>query len=130
VLPAGLPPTPLPPRPLSPVLGAVHARRRTDGARDMQHQGNQADQHTDHVRHGDDQSQGQHGIDRTIRPGTAVPDTVLVATMCDGRLLLQGWCDGPSAYLSPSDAPALRGELAAAFDVMELPRCSNPRDAL
>jgi hypothetical protein len=82
------------------------------------------------VRHGDNQGQGQYGIDRSIRPGTAVLDTVLVATICDGGLLLHGCRNGPSAYLSPTDAPALRCELAAAFGVMELPRCSNPRDAL
>jgi hypothetical protein len=127
---AGVPPTPLPPHPVSPALGAVHARHHTDGARDMQHQGNQANQHADHVRHSDDQGQGQHGIDRSIRPGATAPDTVLVADLCDGGLLLHGWSDGPSAYLSPSDAPALRRELTAAFGVMELARCSNPRDAL
>ena len=130
MLHAGLPPTPLPPSPVSPVLGAVHARHRTDGARDMQHQSNQAPQDTDDVRHGDDRGRGQHGVDHSIRPGTAVPDTVLVATMCDGGLLLHGWRDGPSAYLSPSDAPALRRELAAAFGAMQLARCSSPGDSL
>jgi hypothetical protein len=96
----------------------------------MQHQDNQAAQDTDHVRHGDDQSQGQHCIGRSIRPGAALPDAVLVAQLYDEERFLRGWRDGPSTYLSPSDAPALRRELTAAFGAMELPRCSNPCDAL
>jgi hypothetical protein len=81
------------------------------------------------VRHGDHHGQGHHGIGRSIRPGTAVPDTVLVADLCGGGLLLHGWRDGPSAYLSPSDAPALRRELAAAFGATQLARSSSLGDA-
>ncbi len=55
------------------------------------------------------------GIERSIRPGTAVPPTVLVGDMGDGSLLLAGWRDGPSAYLCPADAVPLRRELASAF---------------
>ena len=81
----------------------------------MHHQSNHVGQGTDDVRHGDHQGQRHHGIGRSIRPGTAMPDTVLVAHTCDGGLFLQGWRDGPSAYLSPSDAPALRPEMAIVF---------------
>lgn len=96
----------------------------------MQHEDGLAGRDIDLRRQGHDQGQGQHAIGGSIRPGAAVPDTVLVATMCDGGLLLHGWRHGPSAYLCPTDAPALRRELATAFGVTELPRCSNPCDAL
>ncbi len=66
------------------------------------------------MRHGDDQGQEHHGIGRGIYPGTAVPDAVLGARRCAG-LLLQGWRDGLSAYLSPPDALAMPRELAVAF---------------
>ena len=66
------------------------------------------------------------GIGRSIRPGTAVPSTILVADMGDGSLLLEGWRDGPSAYLCPTDAMPLRRELAAAFGRTDLtPGCSE-----
>ena len=81
-------PRPLPPRPMSPVLGAVHARHRTDRQRDVHHQGNQAGQGTEDVRHGDPQGREHHAIGLSIRP-----DTVLVAHVCDGGLLLHGWRD-------------------------------------
>jgi hypothetical protein len=73
----------------------------------------------DHQRQGDDQGQEQHAIDGSIRPGTAVPPTLFLADMCDGGLVLHGWRDGPTAYLSPSDAIPLRRELAAAFGSTE-----------
>ncbi|MCA1676366.1 MAG: hypothetical protein LC799_30715 [Actinobacteria bacterium] len=44
-----------------------------------------------------------------------MPATVLVADMGDGALLLQGWRDGPSAYLTADDAGSLRHALAVAF---------------
>lgn len=55
------------------------------------------------------------GTGRSIRPGTAVPRTVLVSDMGDGSLLFEAWRDGPSAYLSPADAVPFRRQLAAAF---------------
>jgi hypothetical protein len=55
------------------------------------------------------------GIGRTIRPGTAVPSTVLVSDMGNGSLLLEGWREGPSAHLGPADAVPLRREPAAVF---------------
>jgi hypothetical protein len=96
------------------------------GKRDVHQHGNQVGRGTDDVRHGDDRDQGQHSIGHSIRPGRAVPPTVLVADMCDGGLFLQRWRDGPSAYLSPSDATPLRRELAAAFGNRQPARGSNP----
>lgn len=61
----------------------------------------------------DDTSGG--GIGYCIRPGAAVPPTVLVADMGDGTLLLQGWRVGPNAYVCAADADPLREALAAAF---------------
>lgn len=55
------------------------------------------------------------GIGYCIRPGTAVPPTVLVADMGDGAFLLQGWGVGPNAYVCAADAVPLREALAAAF---------------
>lgn len=81
----------------------------------MEQDGSRAAQATDDVHDGDGQDQQQHGIKRSIRPGTVAPPTVLVADMGDGSLLLEGWPDGPSAYLSPSDALPLRRELTRAF---------------
>lgn len=52
---------------------------------------------------------------RSIRPGVAVPRSVLVSDMGDGSLLLEGWRDGPSAYLSAADAMPFRRQLTAAF---------------
>lgn len=57
----------------------------------------------------------QLGMGGSIRPGTACPVTVLVADMGDGSMLLQGWRVGPSAYLCPEDAVALKRELTRAF---------------
>lgn len=69
------------------------------------------------------ESSGEHAassVERSIRPGTAVPSTVLVSDMGDGSLLLEGWREGPSAYLSPADALPLRRELVRAFESIEL----------
>ncbi|MGH3801808.1 MAG: hypothetical protein ACRDTD_17085 [Pseudonocardiaceae bacterium] len=66
--------------------------------------------------HGEDLGEPQQcGIGRSIRLGTAVPATVLVADMGDRSLFPQGWRDVPSAYLSRADAAPLRRELMAAF---------------
>ena len=67
-----------------------------------------------HGARGDDLS-GLLGIGRSIRPGIAVPATVLVVDMGGGALYLAGWREGPSAYLTPEDAVPLRRELARAF---------------
>lgn len=82
----------------------------------MQHGDIQPEQGFAWFGHGDGHSeQTPSGIGCSIRPGTAVPPTVLVADMGDGSLLLEGWRDGPSAYLSVADAIPLRRELARAF---------------
>ncbi|MGH3770826.1 MAG: hypothetical protein ACRDRW_05430 [Pseudonocardiaceae bacterium] len=65
--------------------------------------------------HADTGDVGGDGIGYCIRPGTAVPPTVLVADMGDGALFLQGWRAGPSAYVCAADATPLREALAAAF---------------
>ncbi len=56
----------------------------------MEHEDNQPHHNTDDQRHGDDQDHQQRGIGRSIRPGTAVPPTVLVADMGDGSLETAG----------------------------------------
>ena len=50
-----------------------------------------------------------------IRPGAAVPPTVLVVEMGDGALLLQGWRIGPCAYVCAANTGPLRNALALAF---------------
>ena len=128
--PVGLPPIPIP-LPGCPRSWVPSKEDTTQtGRADVHHQGNLAGQGTDDGHHGADQSRQCHGIGRSIRPGTTVPSTVLVADMCDGGLFLQGWRDGPSAYLSASDASALRCELAAAFGRTELAQCRDPSEAL
>jgi hypothetical protein len=87
----------------------------------VHHENNQAGQGNDDVRHGADHGQG-HVIRPSIRPGTAVPVTVFVTHLPDGGLLLRGFSARPSAYLNPSDATALRRELAAAFRSRESAR--------
>lgn len=100
----------------SPVLGAIQMKRLVDGLKsNVQHEGDRADQDADNLRRGDGQGHQQHSMRRSKRPGTAVPPTVLVADMGDGSLLLAGWRDGPSAYLSSTDAVPLRRELARTF---------------
>lgn len=96
----------------------------------MQHEGDRADQDADNPRRGDDQEYQQRSIRHRIRPGTAVPDTVLVADMGDGSLLLEGWRDGPGAYLSPADAVPLRRELTRAFGSPDLTPSSSKGEAL
>lgn len=77
---------------------------------------NEAGQGTDDFRHNDGVGQQvQHGIGRSIRPGSPVPATVLIAEMDNGGLLLQGWRAGPSAYLTAEEAMPLRQALEAAF---------------
>lgn len=101
----------------SPALPGPGCRPRKDttqtGLEHVEHEGIQPHQNTDDRRHGDGQGQQQHGIGRSIWPGTDVPPTVLVADMVDGSLFLRGWRDGPTTYLSPDDAVPLRRELAA-----------------
>lgn len=96
----------------------------------MEQDGSRAVQATDDVHDGNGQDQQQHGIKRSIRPGTVVPPTVLVANMGDGSLFLEGWPDGPSAYLSPSDALSLRGELTRAFGSAVLRPSGEPGEAV
>jgi hypothetical protein len=96
----------------------------------MHHQGEHPGQDPNDDRHSGDHGHRQpYGIGGSIRAGTAVPLTVLVAALYDGALLLHGWRDGPSAYLCPSDAAALRRALAAAFDATPLSESSSQRDA-
>lgn len=79
---------------------------------------------------GDDNGeQTASGIGRSIRPGTAVPSTVLLSDMGDGSVLLEAWREGPSAYLSPSDALPLKRELVRAFGGIELARRGSQGDA-
>ena len=59
--------------------------------------------------------ESQSGIGYCIRPGVAVPPTVLVADMGNGAMLLHGWRFGPSAYVCAPDAAPLREALAAGF---------------
>jgi hypothetical protein len=99
------------------------------GSEHVHHDGNRPEGRSgDHPRSTDQPA--QLGIGHSIRPGTTVPSTVLVADMCDGGLFLQGWRDGPIAYLSPSDASALRRELAAAFGSAEAAPCRDSGEAL
>ncbi|MGH3939967.1 MAG: hypothetical protein ACRDTG_15315 [Pseudonocardiaceae bacterium] len=106
----------LPPQPgNSPALGAVHDDTAT-GLEYMKREGNRADHGTDDSRHGNGPDQrAQWGTERSIRPGSPVPLTVLVAEMGDGALLLQGWRIGPAAYLTAEDAAPMRQALVAAF---------------
>ncbi|MGQ0775234.1 MAG: hypothetical protein ACT4NY_12565 [Pseudonocardiales bacterium] len=82
----------------------------------MEHVGNQSDPGTDNSRHsGGLDQRAPWGIERSIRPGSPVPLTVLVAEMGGGALLRQGWQIGPSAYLTAEDAVPVRQALVAAF---------------
>ena len=92
----------------------------------MQHEVGSGGRDTDHQRH----STRQPGIEHSIRPGTAVPPTVLIADMYDGGLFLQGWREGPNTYLTSSDAISLRRELAAAFGTPELTLPGDPGETL
>lgn len=115
----------------SPVLGAVQGKNTTQtGLEHVEHEGSHPHQGADNQRDGDDH--GEYHLDnrRSIRPGTAVPPTLLVADMGDGSLFLQGSQDGPTVYLSPSDAVSLRRELAAAFGSADLTPSDDQGDAL
>ncbi|MGH3899627.1 MAG: hypothetical protein ACRDTA_15570 [Pseudonocardiaceae bacterium] len=97
----------------------------------MEHERIQPRQNTADLHLGDDQDQQQQfGIIRSIRPGTALPTTVLLTDMGDGALFLQGWRDGPSAYLSPSDAVPLRRQWAGDFGSTELTPSNGQDEAL
>lgn len=76
----------------------------------MENDGEQAIQPT-----GEDAGTQRSRMRNSIRPGSGVPATVLVADMGDGALLLHGWRGGPSAYLTAADAAPLRRALEAAF---------------
>jgi hypothetical protein len=65
------------------------------------------------------QMQASSTTGRSIRPGTAVPGSVLVSDMGDGSLLLEDWRDEPSAYLSLADAVPFRRELARSLGSVE-----------
>ncbi|MCA1702469.1 MAG: hypothetical protein LC808_04055 [Actinobacteria bacterium] len=86
----------------------------------MEHEGYRPHRGTDDERHGDGQDHQQLGIERDVRPGTAMPPTVLVTQLDNGALVLQGRPDGPRGYLTPADALPLKRELAAAFQRIEL----------
>lgn len=82
-------------------------------------------------RHDDGQEQPRpRGIGRSIRPGTAVPATVLISDMGNGALYLEGYRAGPSAYLTAEDAVGLRQELAKAFGSGAVPSRDDPGQAL
>lgn len=73
-------------------------------------------------------SRPQHrdGLERSIRPGVPIPETLLVAQLCNGALLLQDWRDGVSAYVIPQDAGPLRHALATAFGSADTNDQSQP----
>lgn len=81
----------------------------------MSHGNGEEGRDVEGLRRGDDELPPRRGIGRSIRPGAAVPATVLVSNMGSGGLCLDGWQEGPSAYLTPEDAEPLRRELARAF---------------
>jgi hypothetical protein len=96
------------------------------GYKDVRHEANQSSQGFAWFHRGDDNSeQTSSGTGRSIRPGTAVPRSVLLSDMGEGSLLLYGWWEGPSAYLSPADAVPLRRALAAAFSSPDLTPSGN-----
>jgi hypothetical protein len=91
----------------------------------VRHEANQSSPGFAWFHRGDDSSeQTSSGTGRSIRPGTAVPRSVLVSDMGEG-LLLEAWREGPSAYLSPVDAVPLRRALAAAFGSPDLTPSGN-----
>ncbi len=108
-----------------PALGAFHAEPHGGSAAAM----HQSGQDIEALRHDDVRPQEQpapRGVSRSIRPGVPAPATVLIVEMGGGALLLQGWRDGPSAYVSAEDAGPLRQALAAAYD-SEHPVCDGVR---
>lgn len=101
---------PIAPARRSPVLGAIQLERLVDGLKsNVQHEGDRADQDADTPRRGDGRDQQHHGIGRSIPAGYSRAATVLVSDMGDESVLLEGWRDGPSSYLRPTDAAPLRG---------------------
>lgn len=76
------------------------------------------------MHYGDDCAGRETEAGCSIRPGIAVPHTVLLTELDNGSLILQGRPSGPRAYLSPAKAIPLRRELAAAFWRTEM----GPRD--
>lgn len=107
--------SPVPSVRCSPALGAVQRTDFSDGDLNVHHEANCAGQDTGGQGEGD----GQCDIGRSFRAGTAMPPTVLVTELESGELVIQGRPDGPRVRLSPSDAPPLRWELAAAFERAE-----------
>jgi hypothetical protein len=92
----------------------------------VRHEANQSSQGFAWFHRGDDNSeQTSSGTGRSIRPGTAVPRSVLVSDMGEGSLLLEAWREGPSAYRRPADAVPLRRALAAAFSSPDLTPSGN-----
>lgn len=81
----------------------------------MHHEDNRAGQDTEGLRHGDGTDHDQLGVGGTTGSGVAVPPTVLVTELDNGVLIVQGRPDGPRVSLTPSQAIALRRELATAF---------------
>jgi hypothetical protein len=69
------------------------------------------------------------GTERSIRPATAAPRSVVVSDIGDGSLLLEAWRDGPSAYLSSADAVPFKRQLAAPFGSTDLSPSSSQGEA-
>lgn len=91
----------------------------------MEHEGNRPHRDTaDEPR--DD---GRELQERGIRPGTAVPPTVLVTELDNGTLILQGRPDGPRVSLKPDEAVPLKRTLARAFSSPDRPPSSRPGEA-
>jgi hypothetical protein len=95
------------------------------GLENVEHDGYRPHRGTDDERHGDGQGHQQLCIGCSIRPGTAMPLTVLVTQMDNGTLVLQGRPDGPHVYLSSADALPLRRKLAVAFERIGLTAAGN-----
>jgi hypothetical protein len=92
----------------------------------VRHETNQSSQGFAWLHRGDDNSERtSSGTGRSIRPGTAVPRSVLVSDMGESSLLLKAWREGPSAYLRPADAVPLRRALAAALGSPDLTPSGN-----
>ena len=92
----------------------------------MHYDDDRAGPDTENQHYGNDLSEHLRDTRRSIRPGIAVPHTVLLTELDNGSLILQGRPNGPRAYLSPAKAIPLRRELVAAFRRTEM----GPRDDL
>lgn len=109
---------------------STNADQARGGYKDVQQGDNESSRTFEWFRRGNDsREQTSSGTWCSIRPGTAVPSTVLVSDMGDGSLLLEGWRDGPSAYLSPADAMPFRRQLAAAFRSPDFTLSNNQGEA-